>query len=289
MSPRLETDQLQMFAAVAESGSFTRAGAKVGRSQSAVSMQIKQLEETLGCALFERLPRGVQLTAQGELVAARAREILSMMDRTLADVRGDSISGVVRVGVPEEFSASLLPDVLARFARAHRHVEVTVDCQTSDQIARRLDAGNLDLAVVIIDEGNPEGETLINDPTVWVTSQTGAPHLDDPLPVAMFEQDCWWRDWALRSLERQGRAYRVAYTSRSTSGIQAAVSSGLAVAVLSQSMVPAGARKLDAGSGFIELPSSRVVLRMGSGIPTDATAGMATAIRECFRSELELS
>ena len=222
MPPRIETDQLQVFTAVAESGSFTRAGSKVGRSQSAISMQIKQLEETLGCALFERLPRGVQLTTQGELFAARAREILSMMDRTLADVRGDGIAGVVRVGVPEEFSASLLPDVLARFARAHRHVEVTVDCQTSEQLARRLDAGNLDLAVVIIDEGNPEGETLINDPTVWVTSQTGAPHLDDPLPVAMFEQDCWWRDWALRSLERQGRAYRVAYTSRSTAGIQAA-------------------------------------------------------------------
>lgn len=285
MRERLETDQLQTFAAVAETGSFTRAAERVGRSQSAVSTQIRQLEETLGRRLFERGARGVRLTGHGERLASRARDILTMMAEAVSHVRGDAVAGPVRIGIPEEYGAAFLPRVLAHFARDHPQAEVTVDCSASDVLAARLDDGALDLAVVIIDAGNPEGETLVVDPTVWATSADGAPHLDEPLPLAMYEQDCWWRDWALRALERQGRAYRIAYTCRSTAGIQAAVASGLAIAVLGRSMLPHGARILDAATGFVELPSSRVVLRTAASAAGPAVAGMAEALRESFRRQ----
>ncbi|MDX1422674.1 MAG: LysR substrate-binding domain-containing protein [Kiloniellales bacterium] len=282
MTARLESDLLRTFAAIADSGGFTRAAELVGRTQSALSLQMKKLEETVGQPLFLREARGVRLTAAGEDLLIRARPILRQLDRAAENLRGGPVEGAVRVGVPEEYGASLLPGVLARFAERHPGVQVTVRCETSLSFAPALARGELDLAVMVSDRGAAQGEILLHDPTVWVTSARHLTHERDPLPLALFDSGCWWRDWSLRALDDAGLRYRIAYSSASVAGIQAAVGSGLAVGVLGQSTLPPGTRRLSAAEGFRELPASTVVLRTAGGA-TDAVRSMAAAIREAFR------
>lgn len=287
MAPPLDSDLLRTFLAIADTGSFTRAAETVGRTQSAVSMQMKRLEAAVGRPLFAREARGVRMTDPGEQLLAEARRIVRLLDRAADSLRGPPVEGAVRIGVPEEYGATLLPGVLARFADRHPGVQVSVRCETSQAFAPALERGELDLAVIVSDHGGSErasrGEVLFHDPTVWATSARHLAHERDPLPLAMFEQGCWWRDWALRALDERGRAYRVAYASASTAGIQAAVASGLAVGVLGHSTLPPGVRPLGPEEGFSDLPGATIVLRLGRG-GSNAVASMAAAIREAFRT-----
>lgn len=279
---RLESDLLRTFVAIADSGSFSRAAGVVGRSQSAISMQIKRLEEVAGATLFMRGARGIRLTPPGESLLIKARAIVALLDQAADELRADPLEGTVRIGIPEEYGATILPAVLARFAETHPAVQVTVRCEPSPACEAALARGELDLALLVIDSGGGEGQLLAHDPTVWVTSARHAAHEQDPVPVAMFEPDCWWRDWALKALNDRGRRYRIAYTSRSIAGLQAAVTSGLAIAVLAQSTMPAGSRMLTAEEGFTALPGSAIVLRRRPAAGARAVAGMAEALREAF-------
>lgn len=283
MSIRVDTELLRTFAAVADSGSFTGAAELVGRTQSAVSMQIKKLEEVGGRPLFARHARGVRLTAQGQTLLVRARQILALLGQVEDALGGDPLEGIVRVGVPEEYGSTVLPVMLARFAQSHPSVEVTVRCEPSPTLEAALGAREVDVAVLVVDGGRGQGEVLVRDPTVWVTSARHRVHEQDPVPVALFDPACWWRDRALEMLEQRSRAYRVAYTSRSVAGLQAAVTSGLAIAVLARSTVPAGARILTSEDGYADLPGSEIVLRHRVGASSRAAAGMADAIRGAFR------
>jgi len=228
----------------------------------------------------------VRLTAAGERLLGRARQMLALLEQTATELSGDALAGSVRVGIPDEYGGTLLPGVLARFAEAQPDVQVTVACEPSPALERSLMTGALDLAVLVIDSGRGEGELLGADPTVWVCSRTHDVVEQDPLPVAMFDEDCWWRSWALRALDESGRRYRVAFSSRSIAGLQAAVTSGLAVAVLARSTMPAGSRILGTRDGFDELPPSRIVLRRAAGAVSPPIAGMADAIRGAFSTAL---
>lgn len=282
MQPPLDSDLLRTFVAIADAGSFTVAARNVGRTQSAVSMQVKRLEEIAGKPLFRRHRRGISLNAAGEGLMAEARRIVLLLDRATESMRGTALGGGVRIGIPEEYGATVLPAVLARFAATHPGVQVTVRSEQSVALDHALAAGDLDVAVLVVDGGYPDGEVLVHDPTVWVTSAGHLAHEQEPLPVAMFDQDCWWRDRALKMLDRAGRRYRVAYSSPSIGGLQAAVAAGLAVGVLGLSTVPAGCRVLTAAEGFRELPGSNIVLRMAGTAPSPAAAGMAESIRLAF-------
>ena len=158
----------------------------------------------------------------------------------------------------------MLPKILARFADANPQVEVTVRCDGSQALEAALTAGELDLAVMVCDDGTAAGGLLFHDPTVWVTSQRHLTHEREPLPLALFEPGCWWRDWALAYVQDQGRPYRVAYTSASVTGVQAAIAAGLGVGVLGRSTVPDGLQVLGSEDGYADLPGSNVVLRMRS-------------------------
>lgn len=284
MEARIDSELLRTFVAIADTGSFTRAGHAVSRTQSAISMQIKKLEDIVGDSLFTRRARGVVLTQPGESLLTKARQIVQLLDQAEDAFSSVPLEGPVRVGVPQEYGATVLPDLLARFAERHPAVQVTVRCESSEALALSMNEGELDLAVAVIDSGIAEGETMLHDPTVWVTSSRHSVHEQNPLPVAMFEQGCWWRDRALKALDDRGRSYRVAYTSASVAGIQAAVTSGLAVAVIGQSMMPPHARLLTAEEGFSSLPGSSVVLQRARRVSSPAVSGMANSIRDAFRA-----
>jgi len=286
MSIHLDSDLLRTFVAVAETGNFTRAAEQVGRTQSAVSMQVKRLEEMVGAALFDRGSRGVSLTQRGQDLVINARRIVSLIEETAASLKAKPLDGPVRIGIPEEYSYSILSRALGTFSKLHPKVEITVRYAHSASQMAALEAGELDLAVVFEWQDFSDGEILMRDPTVWVTSNVHLQHEETPLPVALYNRAGWCKDFALKSLEDRGHAYRVAYTSDTTGGLKLAVASGLAIAPVSRSNIPPDCRELAVADGFGDIDASNVVLHRAPGAQSDAITGMAEAIREAFYSRL---
>jgi len=284
MRTPLDSDLLRTFVAVTETGNFTRAGSKAGRTQSAVSMQIKKLEEIVGGTLFERGSRGVVLTKRGADLIENARRIVTMLDETAAAMRAPPLDGPVRIGIPEEYGHAILSRALSAFSRRHAQVEVTVRYAHSPAQMQALAEGELDLAVVFEWQDFGGGEVLMQDPTVWVTSMLHPVHEERPVPIALYSRDGWCRDFAMRSLEQRGLNHRIAYMSDTTGGLKLAVTSGLAIAPISRSNIPAGCRELTAADGFGDIDSSNVVLRRNPLATGEAIDGMAEAIREAFTS-----
>ncbi len=284
MTLQLESDLLRSFVAVADLENFTRAANLLGRTQSAVSMQMKRLEELVGDLLFERGPRGVSLTRRGGELLVNARRIVNLLDQTAAALTAPALEGRVRIGIAEEYGAPVLSRALGAFGKAHPNVEIMVRYAGSYAQREALERGDLDLAVVFEWERAPRGEVLMVDPTVWATSDVHRMHEQSPLPVALYESAGWCTEFAIRSLESCGQAYRVAYRSDTGSGLKLAVSSGLAIAPLSRSNIPAGCRELIAADGFGDIDASNVVMYLRKRATAEAVTAMAAAIREAFRA-----
>lgn len=261
MSRMLEAELLRTFVAIAEAGSFTEAARRVRLTQSAVSMQMKRLEEALGRALFARSGRSVQLTADGERLIGHARRILSAHQDVLAAFADPRIEGTVTIGTPDQYASAFLPDILARFSATHPRVHVEVVCDVSANLLVRLAEETLDVALVTRGECEEGDLVLLQEPVVWVTSARHGAHERTPLPLALFQPGCNYRRWALQALDRAGRPFRLAYTSMSMAGIGAAVRAGLAVSAVPLSGVGDGLRILGERDGFPALPSYRLALR----------------------------
>lgn len=282
----LDSDLLRTFVAVAETGNFTKAAEHVNRTQSAVSMQIKRLEDMVGEMLFLRGSRGVALTRKGNELLSNARRIVSLLDETAASMSAPPLDGPVRIGIPEEYGHAILSQALGVFAKRHPQVEITVKYAHSASQMAALNAGELDLAVVFEWQNYSDGEVLMRDPTVWVTSDLHRVHEETPLPIAIYQNSGWCRDFAIKLLEQRNLDFRVAYTSDTSGGLRLAVTSGLAIAPISRSNIPAGCRELTAADGFGDIDSSNVVLHRNPSASSEAIDGMANAIREAFFEKL---
>jgi DNA-binding transcriptional LysR family regulator len=247
----LETDLLRTFAVIAETGSFTVAARRVFRSPSAVSMQIKRLEEQLGRALFDRHPRHVTLTADGEAFLVHARDILRMNEAALSRFRVPQLEGRVRFGAPDDFGVRALPSILSRFASTHPLVDVDVCLSTTADLSRQFEAGEVDMILTVSAESDrAQGELIYSEPLVWIGARDGVAFSRTPVPLAMSAQGCAWRAAALAALEKRGVRYRIAYTSETGIGQLAAVVADLAIAPLPFSLVGDEYRKLTEKDGF---------------------------------------
>jgi len=257
----LDGDLLRAFVLIAEGHSFTRAATLVGRTQSAVSMQVKRLEEQLGQPVLSRGKGGrVELTPHGEYLLTRARQILALNDEVLTTFREPQIAGTVRLGTPDDYALSHLPPILKRFAETHPAVQVDVLCAASDELVARLKAGEVDLALI---------------------STRYAPHRQDPLPLALAGPECSWRCAATNALDRAGRRYRIAYVSGSQAGTHAPVVAGLAVTICALSPLPEGLRVVRPDEGLPALPEFGILMLKArrARAPTDA---LAAHIEESF-------
>jgi len=285
MPSPLDSDLLRTFVAVAETSNFTRAAEIVGRTQSAVSLQIKKLEQLIGSPLFERGSRGVTLTKSGNMLLVKARRVIVLLDETAASLRHTTLSGVVRVGIPEEYGSSVLPRALRSFDNLHPGVEIIVNFGRSAVLIDAMNADRLDLAVVYEQAEYTTSEVLRRDPTVWVTSDIHETHLRSPLPVAMYSGAGWARSMALSLLDRLGNDYRIAYVSDTSNGLMAAVQAGLGIAPLARAGIPSLCRELSPADGYPIIDHSSVTLRINPRKSDPAVRGMAQAIREAFASE----
>ena len=279
----LDSDLLRSFLAVAETGSVTLAADRIGRTQSAVSMQIKRLEDSLSQPLFHRQPRGVSLTPRGEQLMPYARRVTRLLDEAATALREKPLDGPVRIGIPDEYAGTVLPRALAIFSERHPQVEVTVRCDFSASQNLELDMDRLDLAVTY-DSSNISGEeVLCVDPTVWVTSVQHDQHLQSPLPIGMYIRSEWNRDFAIRSLDLAGIPWRAAFECDTSASLRIAARAGLAVSPLSRSTIPQGCRELNEADGFPLIDRARVILRRNPRGSSAAIDGLADTVREAFR------
>ena len=261
MSFNIPTELLRTLAAIADTGSFSQAAQVVGRTQSAVSMQIKRLEDMMEKPLLKRDSRNSTLTADGLTLLSYARRILKLNEEAVSVLRKPELSGWVNIGLPDDYATRFLPEILAGFSRTHPRVQVQVTCEPSRLLTERMQRKELDLAMITSPFSGVDNSVLLReDPTVWVTSEQHCQHEEAVLPLALFPDDCYCRNWAISALERVGRRYRIAYTSASIMGIQAAVAAGLAVTAISRSIVPAGMRQLTEEEGFPPMPSAAFLL-----------------------------
>ena len=253
MLPNLDMDVLRTFIAIADTGSFTRAADEVGRTQSAVSMQVKRLEELTGRSLFERDGRLSRLTADGQRMLEYARRIIRLNNEALALFRKPEIAGLVRFGTPEDYADRFLPEILAGFAQSHPLVQVEVDCAYSSVLAERTRRGELDLSLITHSRDANSDMVIRSEKLVWVTSTRHAVHDRDVLPVALSQSGCPWRPIVLAAVERLGRAYRIAYSTANSGAIGAAVTSGLAIGAMPEICLRPGMRLLTAEEGFPDI------------------------------------
>jgi len=260
MTALIDVDQLRTFIAIAETGSFTKAADVVHKTQSAVSMQMKRLEERLGRAIFARDGRASKLTEDGERLLDYARRIIKLNVEVLAALSDAELTGRVRLGVPDDYADRYLPEIMARFARAYPGVELTVMCEPSVDLVERVDGNDLDLAIITDCGTSRPSEIFRQERLLWVTSSRHSIHTEEPLPLALGRSTCGWRRAAIACLETIARPHRILYTSVNAGAIAAAVLSGLAVSVFPESALRPGMRVLSPADGFPELPSCRVGL-----------------------------
>ena len=278
MAHLLDIDQLRTFVAIADAGSFTRAADIVHKTQSAVSMQMKRLEERLGRPIFVREGRMSRLTEDGERLLDYARRILRLNLECVATFGDAELTGRVRLGVPDDYADRYLPEILARFSQSNPRAEVTVVCEPTPMLLERIATGDLDLAIVTHVEGRFGAQIIRIEPLLWVTSDRAGVHDAVPVPLALGRPTCNWRRSATQALEDVGRPFRVLYSSWNSTAVGAAVLAGLAVSVLPESAVRDGMRILRPAEGYPSLPPVQIGLVRNRHEPTALTEALHTHI-----------
>ena len=271
----LDDGLLRSFVAVAETESFTTAATRVHRSQSAISQQMRRLEEIAGATLLHRHSRQVALTAQGEVFLAYARRLLRLQDEALAAVNDQARHYPLRVGAPDDYAEAVLPTILPAFAARHPNVRPHVHCAMSNQLLRRMELGELDLAITIRHGGQASGqaigETICQEELAFVSGPDYAGSTDTPLPLALFPEGCPFRARAANALLQAGRDWHLIYTTQSPTGIRIAVERQGAVTVNALRTTPATWRILGPDEGLPTLPPVDLELHRAPNAPAQPT------------------
>lgn len=235
----VDTLQLKSFVAIAETGTFGQAAATVSRTQSALSLQIKKLEDQLGCELFDRTGRRVLLTPQGEIFLGYARRMIQLQWEAFSRLREPDMEGEIRFGTPEDFATHYLPTVLASFRQHHPRVKLNVTCDLTLNLLDGFHRGEYEVILAKRDPQRVKGGTKVwREPLVWAAADGYIP--EERLSLVLSPQPCIYRDRALAALDRAKRSWHISYTSPSLAGTIAAVKAGIGITVLPAHMIPEG-------------------------------------------------
>lgn len=288
----LDIDVLRAFVNGVDLASFAKAADKLGRSPSAISLQLRKLEHQTGQSLLLKKGRGLVLTEAGETLLSYARRILDLNDEALAAMRTPAVEGSVRLGLPQDLAEAWLPGLLARFARTHPNVRVEAHVERNAILLTHLANHDLDLALAWDEDVRPTSpDTHLADlPMVWVGPSQGFirdADADDALPLVAFASPCVFRRAGVAALDAAGISWRVAFSSPSLSGLWAAVSAGLGVTLRTPYGVPSTLTMLDAGAaGLPALPRVGISLRTADAQPSPAVTSLQAILRETLLSSL---
>jgi DNA-binding transcriptional LysR family regulator len=280
--PQLDPDLLRAFLAVAEHRSFTDAAASLNRTQSAVSTQIKRLEDQLGLKLFVRSTNRVNLSVAGEGLVSYARRILILGEEAIARLRQHEIEGRVRLGVMDDYGSVLMPPILKAFCNSYPGVELHMETGLTSGMVGRM-GKTYDVVIAMHARGEKLGELLRLERAVWA----GSPELNvrslDPLPVALYPSGCLFRDWAIAALDRTERRWRIAFISHSLAAVEAIAAQGLAVTVVKQATFPRSLRMLGPEDGLPALPTAEIRLHASRTAQPPAIL-LARHLRDHFKA-----
>ena len=288
-----DLDVLCSFVTGMELGSFAKAADRLGRSTSAISAQLKKLEEQAGTPIFRKAGRGLALTEAGETMLAYARRLLDLNDEAATAIHGAELEGWVRLGLQEDFGETLLPEVLGRFARAHPKVRIEARVVRNAELVERVTSGKLDLALAWSDGFRTDHSVRIAEvPMCWVGPAHGAVHWHadsgEVMPLASLEAPCLLRNIAVKTLDRAGIGWRISFVSPSLGGLWAATAAGLGLAIRTPLGLPNKVRQLTAGeAGLPSLPKLDLVLHRAEAEASPATERLASIILQAVRQTVE--
>ncbi|MFC2969692.1 LysR family transcriptional regulator [Acidimangrovimonas pyrenivorans] len=282
MARNLDLTALRSFAAVADAGGVTRAAGFLNLTQSAVSMQIKRLEEALDLQLLDRSGRTVGLTAAGEQMLGYARRLLALNDEAIARLTHKAFEGEIVLGVPADIVYPAIPKVLQRIHADYPRMRVTLVSSYTRRLKALFARGDCDVILTTEDSCGPEGETLIDLPLVWVGAPGGQAWKQRPLPLA-FEHNCIFRVGVQEALDRAGIDWVMAVESDSTRSIEASVSADLAVHALVEGAEPRYMEPIPHGGALPELARTKINLYVADPSPSPVVGILADLVRKAFR------
>ena len=257
----LPTDLLRAFVSVIDLGGYTRAADALGRTQPAISLQMKRLEELAGARLITHEGRELKLTEDGEALAVHARQILRLNDEAVARLKGRQAKGQLRIGLPTDFAVAFLQEAIMDFAKGHEGVTMAIHCDLSRHVLDWLHADELDIAVALLArDRNPYLVRSWEERPIWVTGPDATLHKQDPVPLATHPEGCEYRQRMTSALRSEGRDWRIAYTTPEIGGLQRAVASGLGISALTRKTQLPGMRVLSSRDGFPAMDPIRVGL-----------------------------
>ncbi len=270
----LQTDLLRSFVSVVELGGHSRAGEALGRSQPAISLQIRRLEELVGRPLLEQSGRSIVPTTDGNVLLSYAREMIRLNDEAVHYFHRHRVEGVLRIGLPTDYAMAFLQGALARYIAAHDEVQVEVTCELSRDLMRRLKADELDIVVAVMpEERAPYLSRAWVEKPVWVAAEGYVPDPERPVPLVCHSEGCEYRARMVRALESVGRRWRFAWSGPGVSALQNAVLSGMGASALTRPTLLPGMRPLLPEEGFPELDPIHVGLFYKH--PRQSPAGLA--------------
>ncbi len=281
-----DLEVLRSFVHGIELGSFAKAADRLGRSTSAVSAQLKKLEEQVGIPILRKAGRSMVLTPTGETLFAYAKRLLELNDEAATAVRGVKLQGLVRLGLQEDFGEHLLAEALGAFARAHPRIQIEARVARNAELLDLVHSGRLDLALAWDSGDTTPHRRLVGElPMCWIGRKDEARTLDgEPLPLVALEAPCLMRSTATHALEQAAIPWRLAFTSPSLGGVWAAVGAGLGITVRTRAGLPAHLAVLD---GLPELPKIGLVLHRSESRPAPAIARLTEILLGALNEVLQ--
>lgn len=283
--PHLDLDALATFLAIIDTGSFTQAGHRVGKSQAAVSAIIARLEERLGQRLLNRTARTISLTPPGDLLTHYARRILTIEQEAMDELGAVGGNSHVRLGMPDDYLGLFGAAVMRKFSTRNRDIAVEVVCEFSADLEPLVARGDIDLAIVTRRLGDSRGELLIREQLIWCTSAHACPEEAEELPLALFPENCRARPLILQALDRSGRPWRIVWVSSHMQSVQSAVMMGFGVTALPRAALTFEHRVLTAAHGLPALPEVELALLTAPNISLSGRK-LAQFLRSEFNSEM---
>ncbi len=288
MRPTFDIDALRTIVVATELGSFARAAIQLSRSQSAVSMQLKRLEEQVGHALFQRNGRGMVPTESGQELLVYARKILELHDEAAVAVGAAARHPTVRLGLPQDFFEDVMPEAITRFARLRRGTHVDVRAGNNHALEGEVGAGRLDMAIAFFEAGQSNAGTLLASiPMAWLGPRKLTRLEEERIPLVLFDHPCLFRQTALQTLDRHARPWRLALTTPSLPGVWSALRFGLGLTVRAVHRLPASVSDVGATLRLPALPAIELRLLTKSGLST-AAADLAGMLEKVTREQIEL-
>lgn len=279
----VDTDLLRTFVTIVDLGGFMKAAGALGRTQSAISMQMKRLEQATQTALFRRSGRIRVLTPAGEILLGYARQLIRLHDQALEELQDDVVTGEVKLAVMDDYATHILPDALAAFISQYPTINVEVTTGFSSDLLPQL-GQRFDLVLATQPEGHGVGKVLRTERTRWAFSANHELRYDDAIPLALLTPGNLFRDWALSALDEAGLRWRVLYTSTSIAAVEAAAEAGIAITVVKEGTARAGLKLLKDDFGLPALPASEISLHQSPGKLSNAAQTLSEFLVRTLQS-----